>query len=118
MRGEYRKNWLNELRLAGDVSTGSFEGLYKNLFMSLLKVYTRPWIPVLTFSEVLVRTLKDAENHGEGKSINAFVALLEKTEKNEVFLKYHASTPNETSKLLGKPVNYNLNGLGYLGFSF
>ncbi len=57
---------------------------------------------------------KDAENHGEGKSINAFVALLEKNEANETLLKYHASTPNETSKLLGKPLNYNLNIWGWI----
>lgn len=40
VRGENRKEWLRQIKYVGDVCLGSFEPLYKQLFLTILKVYT------------------------------------------------------------------------------
>jgi hypothetical protein len=37
-RGECRKNWLKQIEYVGEITYGSFEPLYKQLFLTLLKV--------------------------------------------------------------------------------
>ena len=46
--------------------------------------------------------IKDAENHGAGKEISAYVAILERVEGNTIGLRYHATTPVDSKFLLGK----------------
>ena len=79
-RGETRKSWLNQIRKIGEITYGSFEPLYKQLFLTLLK---------------------DAENYGNSKTISAYVAILEKINLNTIGLRYHATTPNDSKFLLG-----------------
>jgi len=45
---------------------------------------------------------KDAENHGGGKDISAYVSILERIEGNTIGLRYHATTPADSKFLLGK----------------
>lgn len=79
-RGENRKAWLNQLKKVGDLTFGSFEPLYTQLFASLLK---------------------DTETHGNNKTISAYVAILE-TVGQTIGLKYQASTPYDSKFMLGK----------------
>ncbi len=48
---------------------------------------------------------QDAENHGGGKDISAYVAILERLEGNTVGLRYHATTPFDSKFLLGKTLS-------------
>ena len=59
---------------------GSFEQLYKQLFLSLLK---------------------DSETHNDQKNISAYVAILENI-GSHIGLKFHASTPYDSNFILGK----------------
>ena len=52
--------------------------------------------------------LKDAENHGEGKNISAYVAILEKNATHDLVLRYHASTPQDSKIILGKTLTRNM----------
>lgn len=86
-RSESRKSWLKQIKYVGDVCLGSFNPLFKQLFLTLLK---------------------DAENYGGNKILSAYVGILEKTSpipnqnRSEVVLRYHASTPNDSRIILGK----------------
>ena len=60
--------------------------------------------------------LKDAENHGQGKRISAYVAILERlsTEDESSVLKYHATTPHDSNFVLGKTLTRNDKNIRYL----
>ena len=38
VRGETRKKWLSQIENVGELTFGSFEPLYKQLFVTILKV--------------------------------------------------------------------------------
>jgi len=37
-RGEERKSWLNQIKYVGEITYGSLEPLFKQLFLTILKV--------------------------------------------------------------------------------
>ncbi|CAF0711900.1 unnamed protein product [Brachionus calyciflorus] len=80
-RGEVRKKWLNQIKYVGDITCGSFDPLYKQLFFTLFK---------------------DAENHGMKNNISAYISVLENLSENEIGLKCIASTPHDSKYILGK----------------
>ncbi|RNA10512.1 EF-hand calcium-binding domain-containing 5 [Brachionus plicatilis] len=80
-RGEVRKKWLSQIKYVGDITCGSFEPLFKQLFFTLLK---------------------DAENHGMKNGISAYIGVLEHLENGSIGLKFLASTPHDSKNILGK----------------
>jgi len=74
--------WLSQIEKVGDLTFGSLEPLYKQMFATLLK---------------------DTETHGNNKTLSAYIAVLE-TVGEGVGLKYQASTPYDSRFVLGKTV--------------
>jgi hypothetical protein len=60
--------------------------------------------------------LQDAENHSDYccQSTSANVAILEKSNTNELSLRYHAATTNDASFVVGKILTRKMKNVRYI----
>jgi len=96
VRGEARKKWLQQIVTAAETGGASMEPVYKALFQALYK---------------------DAENHGGGKKISAYIAMLETNQvapsRGQFMLRYTAATPSDADFLLGRALFSDMKGISF-----
>lgn len=96
VRGEARKKWLQQIITAGETSAAQLEPVYKAVFQSLYK---------------------DADSHGQGKVISAYVAMLERNDvapsRGDFLLRYVAATLDHADKILNKALFKDMKGVSF-----
>ncbi|XP_043910408.1 EF-hand calcium-binding domain-containing protein 5 isoform X2 [Protopterus annectens] len=95
-RGNARRKWLYQIQQAAETSGANMEPVYKTIFQVLYK---------------------DAESHGNNKKISAYIALLERSKKQEDFgntvLRYVACTADDAEMVLNKTLHRNMKGVSF-----
>lgn len=96
VRGEARKKWLQQIIAAGETSAAQMEPVYKVIFQSLYK---------------------DAEAHGQGKVVSAYIAMLEKNDvapkRGDFLLRYVAATLDHADKIINKALFKDMKGVSF-----
>ncbi|CAE1312079.1 unnamed protein product [Acanthosepion pharaonis] len=98
VRGNARKMWLNSIVNAGKTNGTHLSPVFNKVFSTLCK---------------------DAEIHGGGKKISAYIALLvtnhkDPKERGENFLHYMAATPDHAEFVKGKILYRDMKGVSFL----
>ncbi|KAM9320330.1 EF-hand calcium-binding domain-containing protein 5 [Gastrophryne carolinensis] len=95
LRGASRRKWLQHIQTVAETSGGRLEAVYKAVFQSLYK---------------------DAEAHGNNKTISANIGLLEQTligEKWIEALRYVACTSEDATYMLNKILHRDMKGVSF-----
>lgn len=96
VRGEARKKWLKQIVSTAETSGASMQPIYRTLFQALYK---------------------DAETHGGGKLISAYIAMLERNvnvpSRGPHLLRYVSATSEDAPYVLGKVLYPDMKGISF-----
>uniref|UniRef100_A0ACB8EDA2 Uncharacterized protein n=1 Tax=Sphaerodactylus townsendi TaxID=933632 RepID=A0ACB8EDA2_9SAUR len=96
LRGAARRKWLYAVQHTAKINGGSIDPVYQAAFKALAR---------------------DADAHGEGKTISAHIALLEYNvlfpERGDVLLRYVACTEDDAPYLLNQSLYMDMKGISF-----